>query len=144
MLIELEQLNDQHREQERRSGSSSLSQQQQEGEGPEEIELLFDTQRPGMRNGRHRVPVERVVIVHEIEQAGPAEPGTPGLPPEVVDQEGAQEKDVVRRKDPEHPAQVEAPNRDIPLSMVLLEQQPGDQEAAQYDERANTEVARHC
>src|SRR5690348_4927465 len=93
-----------------------------ENKRPEQIEFLFDAERPG---DRHRAValVEGVVIVAHIKEGCP----TAG---EWTSEAVKNPHDVKDRKEAERTAGIELAKTDSPGLIHFFQQQPGDQQAA--------------
>ena len=111
-----------------------------EGRGPDEVELFFDAERPGVTEEAAGVAVQSLVVVADVEQ------GADGLGPDDVGMPRQQESDgddpvgVERRKDTQRAADVEVAEGDVPRSVVLAEKEMGDEESADDEEGEDTEA----
>ena len=139
--------------------SAGEAEQEQQYEGPDEIELLLDRQRPRVLERRRRgelgevrlVGVDQVPVV-DVEQRGDPVTPQPGQVDEAVGT-GASEMavqdeiqaqgahhDEERRQEASGPSTPEAGQADAPGAHPLLEQQRGDEEPRQHEEQVDPQV----
>lgn len=111
--------------------------QQQHHEGPEDIELLFDGERPE--------DVEAVVpaLAQRIADIGREEriPRPVVRPAETEQRRRDDHQQDVRRQDAAHAARIEVAEIGLPARLAL-EQDAGDQKAAQHEEQVDTHPQR--
>ena len=124
----------------------------QHHQGPDQVELLLDGQRPGVGEGGHRPGGHEVVAAGgDLPPVGEVEQGRQGAHPEVGVEAGrlgephheghGHQHDEQRRQQPAGPAQPEGRQLDAAPLAVLAEQQAGDQVAGQHVEDVQAEEA---
>ena len=122
---------------------------EQEQDRPEQIELLFDPERPVVehrRRGARSEVVGRFQGEADVRDRQAGGQGVVGDARQVERREEqlsreqrAREHDDSRRKDPSGSASVEGAKSDLPGAPTLVHEQPGDQEAGQDEEDVDTD-----
>ncbi|MEA2672103.1 MAG: hypothetical protein QOG45_2323 [Chloroflexota bacterium] len=128
------------------AGPRQATPQEQEQDGEDEIEVLLDRQRPvDRRSGRPADPppgLDHLVVAHvEDLRDDRVEPQRLAGDHSDEGEQGREAQDQVEgREQPQHTAEVEAPQADAARPLELPPQQGGDQESAQEEEDGDPEL----
>ena len=110
--------------------------EQDDRRGPEQIELLFDRQRPEMAD----VPRPVVVVVHRVRHRMGDVVGGDLSDPQEGQQDQRQDVRVIGGEDADCTPEVEPFEADAARAPMLVDQDPGDEEARDHEEDADAEI----